>query len=288
MKIRDSQLQVIWISRIDYSRNSGVKKHDHNFYQLLSIIDGEGDVFIDNKHYSINSDFCYLFKRNVPHEFYFTKESITIDIKFAANEDFVQYIEEIEAPNVYQVKNIAPIKELFKLSTKTENKNNRLFPFQVDVCFKGILLGILQEEILNYVNDSTMTSISETNECYPMVQFLIQHLNEKINLSDMSNHFAFNSHYIIELFNKNIGMPPMQYLQSLRIHKAKEHLEFTSYSVEEIADLVGLTSSYFSRLCCKRLGMSPSKLRDQMRTVIGKDVILKEDFMIDTQPSIEI
>ena len=80
----------------------------------------------------------------------------------------------------------------------------------------------------------------------------------------------------------------MQYLQSLRIYKAKEYLEFTSYSVEEIADLVGLTASYFSRLCCKRLGMPPSKLRDQMRTVIGKDVILKEDFMIDTQPSIEI
>ena len=74
MEIRDSQLQVIWISRIDYSKNSGVKKHNHNFYQLLSIIDGEGNVFIDNKHYSINSNFCYLFKRNVPHEFYFTKD----------------------------------------------------------------------------------------------------------------------------------------------------------------------------------------------------------------------
>ena len=136
--------------------------------------------------------------------FILLKTSITIDIKFTANEDIVKYIEDSEAPNIYQIKSIVPIKELFQLSTKTENKNNPLFTFQVDVCFKGVLLGILQEELSNYVRDLTITSISKINECYPMVQFLKQHLNEKINLSDMSNHFAFHPHYIIELFNKNI------------------------------------------------------------------------------------
>lgn len=288
MKLRDSQLQVLWISRIDYSKNSGVKKHSHDFYQLLFIIDGEGNVVIGNKNYSIHSNFCCLFKKNVPHEFYFTKESITIDIKFTINDDIVKCIEESKFPNIYQLKNMVPLKELFQLSTETQKKNNFFFLLHVDAGFKGVLLGILQEHLSNYVSNLTTTSISETNECYTMVQFLKQHLSEEITLSDMANHFGFHSHYLIELFKKNVGMTPMHYLQFLRLDRAKKYLGFTSYSIEEIADLVGLTAPYLSRLCCKRLGMPPSKLREQMRTVVGKNIVLEEEFILDTQPSISL
>lgn len=288
MKLRDSQLQVLWISRIDYSKNSGVKLHDHNFYQLLFVIEGEGDIVIANKNYSVHSNFCCLFKRNVPHEFYFTKESITIDIKFNINDDIVQCIKESNFPNVYQMKNMIQLKELFRLSTEMKKKNNFLFSIQVDVGFKDVLLGILQEHLSNYVIDLTTPSISETNECYAMVQFLKLHSSEKINLSDIAKHFCFHPHYFIELFKKNVGMTPMRYLQFLRLDNGKKYLEVTSYSIEEIAYLVGLTPPYFSRLCCKCLGMPPSKLREQMRTVVGKNIVLEEDFIVDTQPPISL
>lgn len=286
MKLRDSQLQVLWISRIDYSKNSGVKKHDHNFYQLLFVIDGEGDIVVGNKSYPVQSNFCYLFKENVSHEFYFTKKSATIDIKFTINDDILQCIEQSEFPDSYQVKNMVQLEELFQLSTEMQKKNNFLFSIQIDIGFKYVLLGILQEHLSNHVSSLTTTSISEANECYSMVQFLKQHFNEEINLSDIANHFGFHPHYFIELFKKNVGMTPMHYLQFLRLDKAKRYLEVTSYSIEEIAYLVGFTPAYFTRLCCKRLGMPPSKLREQMRTVIGRNIILEEDFIIDTQPSI--
>jgi AraC family transcriptional regulator of arabinose operon len=32
--------------------------------------------------------------------------------------------------------------------------------------------------------------------------------------------------------------------------------------------------------------MSPSKIREQMRTVVGKDIILEDDFSIEAQPTI--
>ncbi|MBV4429202.1 helix-turn-helix domain-containing protein [Clostridium tyrobutyricum] len=287
MNLRDDQLQVLWISRIDYSKNSGVKNHNHNFYQLLFIVDGEVSVIIDDKNYSINSNHCCLFKKGTVHEFYFTKESITIDIKFTINNDMVKFIENSKFPDTYKLKNMLPIKELFQLSIEAQKqKSNYFFIFQIDVNFKCVLMGIIQEYLSNYVSDLTTTSVDEKNECYTMIQFLKQHLDKEITVSDIANHFGFHPHYLIALFKKNIGMPPMHYLQLLRLDKAKRYLRFTSYSIEEIASLVGLTAPYFSRLCCKRLGMSPSKLREEMRTVIGKDIVLEKDFILDSQPPI--
>lgn len=286
MKLRDSQLEVLWIARIDYSRNSGIKEHSHDFYQLLLIIDGEGAIKIEGQLYPILSNHCYLFQKGFKHSFRFTKESITIDIKFSLAEELEQYIMKSEWVGGFQFDNISLFKELVQLSSSNLKEENDLLPFQVDVGFKGIFLKILQYKLTNNKSYQIPVSISETNEGFSMVQYLKQNLSSKVNLKEMADYFGFHPHYLIELFKKNLGTTPKQYLQTLRLEKVKEYLEFSSYSVSEIADLVGLTPPYLSRLCVEQFGMSPSKIREQMRSVVGKDIVLEQDFMITSQPII--
>lgn len=286
MKLRDDQLQVLWIARVDYSKNSGIKEHAHDFYQLLHIFDGEGTVDIEGQAYPVHPNCCYLFKKGASHSFYFTGEAVTIDIKFSLTAGLAQYIETKEWPAVRPFRNVAELKELFRLSTANLQEAHELLPFRIDARFKVILLELLRGDASRSTSDPIAAPVSETNEGFPMVQYLKQHLAAKINLEEMADHFGFHPHYLIELFKKNLGTTPMQYLQSLRLEKAKEYLEFTSYTVSEIADLIGLTPPYFSRLCAERLGATPSKIREQMRTVVGKDIILEQDFSIDAQPII--
>ncbi|MFD1776240.1 helix-turn-helix transcriptional regulator [Paenibacillus rhizophilus] len=286
MKLRDSQLQVLWTARVDYSRNSGIKEHSHDFYQLLHIIDGKGSVSQEGRLYPVLSNHCYLFKKGVSHSFHFTEETITFDIKFSLAEEFAKYIANYDWSGGLAFNNIAQFKELFRLSSINLKETHDLLPFRIDVGYKGVLLEIVQDRNSQNSNPQITTPVTETDEGYPMVQYLKQNLSSKINLEEMAEYFNFNSHYLIELFKKNLGTTPMQYLQALRLEKAKEYLEFTSYSVSEIAELIGLTPQYFSRLCMERLGMSPSKIREQMRTVVGKDIILEEDFSIDEQPTL--
>jgi AraC-like DNA-binding protein len=284
MKLRDSQLQVLWIARMDYAPNSGIKHHKHEFYQLQLIIDGEGEIEIDRKLFPVQANHCYFFKKGAVHRFHFLKETITLDFKFQVYGDFASMIEKADITGGRPLHNPKSFKELFQLSNKNVKDPNPLLPFQIDAGFKSALLGIIQSQ--TYDGTKMTINLNESNEGFPMVQYLKNNFHKKVSLEDMASYFGFHPHYLIELFKKNLNTTPMQYLQSLRLEKAKEYLEFTSYSVTEIAELVGLTPPYFSRLCCERLGMSPSKLREQMRTVVGKDMILEQDFALDSQPLI--
>ncbi|MGG3572283.1 AraC family transcriptional regulator [Bacillus gobiensis] len=286
MKLRDSQCQVLWVSRIDYSKNSGVKQHSHDFFQLLLVIDGEGVIEIENKQYSVIPNRCYLFKQGDHHAFYFTKNTVTIDFKFTLSKDIIQFFQEHDLTNTYSMKDITSFKELFQLSILKLEDAHILLPFQIDVGFKSALLAILQENLSQYVENTIKVPLISTDKGYPMVQYLEQNMHKKMSLEEMADHFGFHPHYLIELFKKNTGTTPMQYLQALRLDKAKEYLEFTTHSISEIADFIGLTAPYFSRLCCERFGKSPTKLREQMRKVVGKDIVLEQDFTLNTQPLI--
>lgn len=288
MKVRDSQLQVLWMARIDYSKNSGVKMHSHDFYQLQLVVDGEGTIEINGQSYPVLANHCYIFGKNIPHGFHFSKEAITIDVKFTLSKDLIQLIESSNLMGTCKVNNMDEFKRLFQLSSANLKSPNTMLPFRIDVGLKNALLGMLQDNITEYnlFKNQLKIPVLETSEEFPMVQYLKQNLQSKVSLEDMARHFGFHPHYLIEIFKKNLGITPMHYLQSLRLEKAKEYLEFTSYPISQIAELVGFTTPYFSRLCCERLGMPPTQIREQMRTVVGKDMILEQDFMIDSQPSI--
>lgn len=59
-------------------------------------------------------------------------------------------------------------------------------------------------------------------------------------------------------------MTILQYLENIRIGKAREYLKMTEYSVSEIAALVGYNdANYFTRAFRKVCDMSPREFRKQ-------------------------
>ncbi len=72
----------------------------------------------------------------------------------------------------------------------------------------------------------------------------------------------FNYDYLRKLFQREMGVTPLQYLNDLRLHTAAEALlsaEGTSGSVTEIARMCGFREPlYFSRMFKKKFGLSPT------------------------------
>ena len=67
-------------------------------------------------------------------------------------------------------------------------------------------------------------------------------------------------------FQAAAGMPPLAYLQDLRVEQAKEMLESTRMSLEQIVGKVGYSDvSAFRRLFAKRVGLSPAQYRQRFR-----------------------
>ncbi|WP_332695567.1 helix-turn-helix domain-containing protein [Halalkalibacter lacteus] len=290
--LRDDQLRVFWISRIDYEKNTGVKKHYHDdLYQLLYFIDGEGTIQIEGESYAFLPKHAYFISKRYDHSFYFKSISSTIDIKFdIISEEVEELLKENRLPVPYFIGDSPKLKELFKLSVINFKQPIPLIPYRIDVGFKDILLSIIQENTMSQTsNERLLYSIkNEFHPDFPIVQYLSEHLQSKITLSDISKQFNFHPHYIIELFRKKFDTTPMNFLQSLRIEKSKEYLEFSNFTISEIAELIGLSAPYYSRLFHMKEGVSPTDYREQARTVVGKDILLEEEFSpsLKKQPKI--
>ncbi len=93
-------------------------------------------------------------------------------------------------------------------------------------------------------------------------QYFNTHYQQEINIRDYAASRGMSISYFIRHFREYTGVTPMQYILSTRIHNARELLVTTSYSITEIAQLVGYDNPfYFSRLFHKQNGMSPSAFR---------------------------
>ncbi|RXZ82009.1 AraC family transcriptional regulator [Paenibacillaceae bacterium] len=274
--IRDTQLTLLWTARIDYPKSSRVHPHQHESHlQLLLPLEGSGTAWLDGRQMAVKPGRYYLFPPNVVHSFAFDSSTITLDFKFEVhNELLLSWIGASEPSGLCTAANMTAFRELFKLSARYHRAPRAYLPFQIESGFKAALVSLLASGTEHEDMGRNEAALSD----FKIARYLREHLQHPITLEQLSDRFGYHPHYIIELFREHTGMAPIQYLQRLRLEKAREYLEFTSVPVTEIAERVGLTLPYFSRLFHSREGMSPSAYRESVRTSIGRDLVLKDDF----------
>lgn len=108
-------------------------------------------------------------------------------------------------------------------------------------------------------------------------QFFNEHFTEEISIEDYSASRHMSACWFIRNFKRYHNLTPMQYILNLRITNAKTLLRTTTYSVSEVASIVGYDNPlYFSRLFKKQVGIPPSDFRNQ--------AIPPDDFIHNKKP----
>ena len=88
--------------------------------------------------------------------------------------------------------------------------------------------------------------------------------NSDINISEYAASNGMSISLFIKNFKKYTGKTLFQYLTALRLTNAQVLLETTTYSINEIASIVGYPNTlYFSRIFHKQKGCSPSEYRSR-------------------------
>lgn len=92
--------------------------------------------------------------------------------------------------------------------------------------------------------------------------WLEKHSAERIVLDEVAARFALSPRNLIRRFKDATGQTPVQYLQSLRLERAKHLLEASQEHFERITQQVGYEDgSSFRRLFKERVGLSPGAYR---------------------------
>ncbi|MCH1625219.1 response regulator transcription factor [Fredinandcohnia quinoae] len=95
-----------------------------------------------------------------------------------------------------------------------------------------------------------------------VVQYIQEHYHEELSLKTLSYRFHINSIYLGQLFQKETGLVFSEYINHLRLEKAKQLLRETHLKAGIIGKQVGYAdSAYFYKQFKKVVGITPSAWR---------------------------
>jgi len=106
----------------------------------------------------------------------------------------------------------------------------------------------------------------KTNKLSPIVINILRYIetefNKEISLTKLGKKFNVSSNYISRLFKKEMGQGLFDYINKIRIEKAKELLKGSNYKIYEVAEQVGFKSQvHFTIVFNKYVGISPKDYR---------------------------
>lgn len=168
---------------------------------------------------------------------------------------------------------------------KIDTTFNIFFNLFIELEKSKDMSNILEEDILDIWNliynaksivDLEKLLISEINEFFahirslksdPVVSKIISIIEEKysdvdLSLNTISDDIYMSPSYICVLFKKETNKTIIQYINEFRIERSLELLRDKRYRINDIADMVGFSSSnYYSKTFKKIKGVSPNEYR---------------------------
>jgi len=155
------------------------------------------------------------------------------------------------------------------LQAHQENGFSRLLFEQQLTHLLGYLLG-QQRDVSEAVNKLPPVRQSTRVELYRRLSRAIDYIHanvgEKIDLQDLSAASFLSKYHFLRLFKLAYGLSPYQYIQDLRIEKARGMLSKTTLPVADLAYSLGFDNPQsFSRLFFQRLGLYPTHYREQTK-----------------------
>lgn len=103
---------------------------------------------------------------------------------------------------------------------------------------------------------------SNTDILFDIKDYLDNHPAKEISLDELAGQFKISKYHLARLFKKAFSMTPIHYHRLVRIHKAKELIQFSGMSITEISELCGFKGIHtFSRMFREVEGVPPSFYR---------------------------
>ena len=104
-----------------------------------------------------------------------------------------------------------------------------------------------------------------------MMQYIINHINDEISLSDLANEMFVSTSTLSRIFKKSTGMYFADYVMSLRVRTSLGLLRTSEQNLTQIAMNCGFsTSAAFNRSFKKVTGMMPSEYRKKYQVSMEK------------------
>ncbi len=116
------------------------------------------------------------------------------------------------------------------------------------------------KEILNDFISSVVKTRKKLGEVNRAVEYIKQNLNKKLTISEVASFVAMSESRFSFVFRQEMGTSFPEYINSLKVEKAKEMISARNTSFTEIATQLSFyDQSYFTKTFKKHVGLTPKQ-----------------------------
>ena len=160
-----------------------------------------------------------------------------------------------------------------KADESAKNLFQRLFQEIEDqkTGYKQLCRGLVTELFVTLCRDYVKETLPEREQANrkknlqrlnTVLYYLENHSELPLSVRDLAQIACLSEDRFGHLFRECVGMPPLRYLNTLRLRKARNLLQNKEHSVTEIARIVGFHDyNHFCRLFRNRYGCTPNDVR---------------------------
>jgi AraC-like DNA-binding protein len=232
-------VDVLWIARYDYKRNSRLIRHEHDYFQMIYFLSGSGRLLLDNREYSTLQGNLFLIKPHCVHDLLPASPVKTLDVKFRVTGDDL-YMQLLSCADMVSgpVANAAALLE--QIRTEGERKGY-LYRESCSLFLMQILIQYLRQDQCQApaeIVPGPELEVPDDHTVQRALDFIHQHYAEDIDLPQIAATVQRSDRYVRQHFESCLGVSPMRYVLQYRLGKAKELIRYSDCGLKDIAEAV--------------------------------------------------
>lgn len=262
------QIKPMWYQHSDDSIVMALT-HRHHKIEMYYLMKGNVDYYVDDRVYNVSPGCFVIISPGVFHRTQTISETrerilINFDIEMIS-EKARALLDECLRETMLCIPETNRL-AIENLLAKLENEYGS---YQKN---KEVLLEAYLTELLALVNRYSKREIKNVDTVDKIVievaEYINNNYNQKLTLKEISRRFNISDAYLSRKFKSVIGTELNNYIQFIRVEKAKELLRQTSMSVTKVSEQCGFDDSNYFSVVFKRLeGCSPNNYIKKMQRV---------------------
>ena len=231
-----------------------------SYNKFYFICQGEGWLKIKDKEFYPKPGQLFLMPANVKQSYCTISQNPFIKYwcHFTAKIMDKNLFDFIQTPYFIEVSNIKKIETLFNDLIKYYEDNH----LSSLLSSKAILLEIIAE-FIGHIEPGIHISLNQSSDSLnSIIEYIEKNISENITIEKLAKIANYHPNYFIRIFKSNIGISPIQYINRIRLEKAKKLIMQSNMTIGEIASSVGINDvSHFSKSFKNYTGFTPSEFK---------------------------
>ncbi len=278
---------IITFHYYELSGSYSTKGERHDFWEFVYVDKGEIHVKRENEQFSLKQGEVIFYKPNQfhggradvkspPNLIIVTFDCASIAMNFFENKCFKVDAQEKKFLTLLVNEGYNALTPRLDKPFKRVMHKKKNAPFGSEQLIKVYLEALMIHFIrrLSKAESGTQLRSSDTDNkdedlTTQLIAYMKEQVESKLTLTDICKKFAIGRSQLLRVFKSNTGCGVIEYLNDLKVERAKTMIREEKYNYTEIAKLLGYNSiHYFSRHFKRSTKMTPTQYSRSVRAKI--------------------